>query len=123
MALVLEINEVEDFLLMGRREEPIHGNKVDFVRPQWETITGEALALLLRFEIRPLSFWRAIRSECSVDNLVKRDLKIISNKNQLVEARTLRRPSLYSPIPKATIMLYTVKREALAFCDLLDPLN
>ena len=46
MALVLEVNEVEDLLPMGRREEPVHGDEIHLVLGQRKAVTGEPLGRL-----------------------------------------------------------------------------
>ena len=46
MALVLEVDQVEDLLPMGRRKEPVHGDEIHLVLGQREAVTGEPLGRL-----------------------------------------------------------------------------
>ena len=58
-----------------------------------------------------------------MDDVVERDPDIIGDENELVEARALSRPALYSSVSEATVSLYPVKCEPLPLCGLLDSLN
>lgn len=116
VALVLEVDEVEHLLPMGRRQQPEHSDEISLKARERTPIAKEPLLLLHAGEIkRGLSARSALRSGSPEDKIVQRNAHKLSDRRELVEARALIVPSFDCTISEAEFSLYAVEREPLLF--------